>query len=64
MKRILAIENYLMETKSPGTGNLEITKFLKSNVTDASHSALKLRERCKQYVSHHQWLKDHFSKLQ
>ena len=63
MKRILAIENYLMETKSSETGNLEITKFLKSNVTDASPSALKLRERCKQYVSHRQWLKDHFSKL-
>ena len=64
MHRILSIENYLMERKSTDTGFFEISKFLKSNVTDASPWALKLRERCKQYISHHHWLKDHFPKLQ
>ena len=63
MHRNLAIENYLMETKSSDTGFFDIRKFMKSNIMDASPSALKLRERCQQYISHHQWLKDHFPKL-
>ena len=45
LDRIFAIENYLMETKFSETGNLEISKFLKANVSDASPNALKLRER-------------------
>ena len=63
MNRILTIENFLMERKSSNTGFWDITKFLKSNVNDASESVLKLRERCKQYISHHLWLKDNFRKL-
>ena len=47
MSKILCIENYLMERKSTYTGFSEISKFLKANVTDASHSVRKLRERCK-----------------
>ena len=64
MSKILFIENYLMETKSTYTGFSEISKYLKANVSDASPNALKLRERCKQYISHHHWLKAHFPKLQ
>ena len=53
-----------METKTSDTGFLEVSKFLKANVADVSPSVLKLRERCKQYISHHQWIKEHFIKLQ
>ena len=53
MNRILSIENFLMETKSSNTGYWDITKFLKSNAVDASECVLKLRNRCKQYISHH-----------
>ena len=52
-----------MERKSPGTSYFEISKYLKSNVADTSESALKLRERCKQYIDHHLWLKERFKKL-
>ena len=64
MNRILTIENFSMETKSSNAEFWDITKFLKSNIVDASESILKLRERFKQYISHHLWLKDNFRKLQ
>ena len=64
MSKTLCIENYLMERTSTYTGFSEISKFLKANVKTASPNALKLRERCKQYVTHYHWLKTHFPKLQ
>ena len=63
MDRTLTIENYLTERKSSQTDYFEKSKYLNSNVADASGSTLKLRERCKQYISHHLWLKEYFHKL-
>ena len=66
MRRILTVECFLMETISSDTGFWEITKFLKANVIGigVSQSILKLRHRCKQYISHHLWLKANMTKLQ
>ena len=64
ISRISTVENFLMETKSSNTGFWDITKYLKSNVTDVSENVLKLRHRCTQYISHHLWIKKNWRKLQ
>ena len=63
MEKILCGEQYLMENHCSDTGFLEISKFLKTNTSDASPLTIFWMERCKQYLSHHQWMKTNFLKL-
>ena len=63
MQKILRIEQHLMENHCSDTGYIEISKFLKTNNSDASPSTIFLIGRCKQYLSHHKWMKTNFSHL-
>jgi len=64
MEKISRIEQYLSETSCSDTGFIFVCKFIKNNTATASPSILLLIERCKQYLAHHQWMKENFSKLQ
>ena len=63
MERILHLEQYLIEPKSSETGNIAVSKFLKSNLSSASSETLTLLNRCKNYQTHHKWMQDNFTKL-
>ena len=63
MESNLLVEKFLMEPKSSDTAYLAISKFLKRNLSSASPETLSLIQRCKHYQSHHNWMKDNFSKL-
>ena len=63
MEKILLVEKYLNEWVCSKTGYLHISNFLKTNVTSSSDSTCYLIERCKQYLSHNQWMKENSSSL-
>ena len=63
MEKTLHIENYLTETRSSETGLLAVRDYLKSNTKTASPATISLIKRCKQYVVHHQWMKENYEKL-
>jgi len=64
MEKILHVEQYLTKPRASKTGYLEVSNFMRTNVTQASPATLLLRERCLKYISHHDWLEENFNKLQ
>ena len=60
---LLDIVQDVIEPKSSETGNIAVSKFLKSNLSSASSETLTLLNRCKNYQTHHKWMKENFTKL-
>ena len=56
MERIYHIEQYITEPTASKTGYLEVTNFLKTNISNSSPASKLLRERCVKYISHSDWI--------
>ena len=63
MENILHIEKFLMEPNSLDPAYIAISRFLKTNLSSASPETLTWIQRCKHYQSHHNWVKENFTKL-
>ena len=56
IERVFRIEQHITEPTTSKTGYIEVTNFLRSNISNASPSSLLLRERCIKYISHQGWI--------
>ena len=53
MEKIFRIAQYLMESTVSKSGYLEVSNFLKTNISKTSPASIVLRGKYLKYISHH-----------
>ena len=64
MEKIFRIAQYLMESTVSKSGYLEVSNFLKTNISKTSPASIVLRGKYLKYISHHEWIYHNFLMLQ